>query len=243
MPESILLNLSTNARLIGQDVPDVWRHFPHFVDQSAMLNTGSAFMCSGGLHVFLIYDNPERRATISYEMSKRGMYVVPFASVEDLAARWPNEGMVLISDDADNVPILAEKMLASEQWLPFIAFSERPEAARIVRAVNEGAVGYSDHPTDIEKLCKTVREARNATGRIGYIRARALKARTAIAGLTRREMQVLEGLADGLTNRAIGEKLFISHRTVELHRGKLLNKLGGLSINAAIRMLMESKAI
>lgn len=192
-------------------------------------------------HLFLVDDNQKRRAAISYEMSKRGMYVVPFEAVEELAARWPNDGMVLVSDDTDNVPKLTEQMLKSEKWLPFIAFSEQPETARIVRAVNQGAVGYSDTPTDAEKFCETVEEARGATDRIGYIRARALKAKKAIAGLTKREMEVLEGLAEGQTNRAVAEQLHISHRTVEIHRANLLNKLGGVGINAAIRILIESR--
>lgn len=200
-------------------------------------------MYPGNFHLFLVDDNQKRRATISYEMSKRGMYIVPFEAVEELAARWPAEGMVLVSDDTDNVPKLTEQMLKSEKWLPFIAFSERPETSRIVRAVNEGAVGYSDSPTDAEKFCKTVEEARGATDRIGYIRARALRAKKSIANLTKREMEVLEGLAEGLTNRVVAEKLHISHRTVEIHRANLLNKLGGIGINAAIRILIESKII
>jgi DNA-binding CsgD family transcriptional regulator len=44
--------------------------------------------------------------------------------------------------------------------------------------------------------------------------------------LTRRELEVLELVAEGLTDRAIGTRLFISHRTVERHVSNLLAKLG-----------------
>ena len=43
--------------------------------------------------------------------------------------------------------------------------------------------------------------------------------------LTRRELDVLALVADGLTDRAIGDRLFISHRTVERHVSNLLAKL------------------
>ena len=44
--------------------------------------------------------------------------------------------------------------------------------------------------------------------------------------LTQREREVLDRVAEGLTDRAIGERLFISHRTVERHVSNLLAKLG-----------------
>lgn len=200
-------------------------------------------MYQENFHLFLVDQNQKRRATLSYEMSKRGAYVVPFEAVEELATRWPENGMVLVADDLDNIPKLTEQMLKLEKWLPFVAFSDEPDTSRIVRAVNEGAVGYSDSPADVENFCRTVEEARTATDRIGYIRARALKAKKSMEGLTKREKEVLEGLSEGLTNRAVAQHLSISHRTVEIHRANLLNKLGGVGINAAIRLLIESRII
>lgn len=43
--------------------------------------------------------------------------------------------------------------------------------------------------------------------------------------LTSREREVLAAVADGLTNRQTGELLGISHRTVEVHRARLMRKL------------------
>jgi DNA-binding NarL/FixJ family response regulator len=48
----------------------------------------------------------------------------------------------------------------------------------------------------------------------------------AVAGLTEREQQVLDLLREGLTNPEIGERLFISAKTVEHHVGRVLAKLG-----------------
>jgi len=48
----------------------------------------------------------------------------------------------------------------------------------------------------------------------------------AALGVTAREADVLRLVADGLTNREIGERLFLSHRTVEKHVERLLAKTG-----------------
>ena len=51
-------------------------------------------------------------------------------------------------------------------------------------------------------------------------------ARVEELGITPRELEILEAMAAGLSNREIGERLFMSGRTVESHRGKLQRKLG-----------------
>ena len=54
----------------------------------------------------------------------------------------------------------------------------------------------------------------------------ASQARTPIADLTERELEVLRWIAGGLNNREIAEKLVISEKTVKTHVSNLLGKLG-----------------
>ena len=52
------------------------------------------------------------------------------------------------------------------------------------------------------------------------------RSRVSIADLTGRERDVLRAVVLGLTNKQIGIELGISHRTVEIHRARLMRKLG-----------------
>jgi DNA-binding CsgD family transcriptional regulator len=60
-------------------------------------------------------------------------------------------------------------------------------------------------------------------------------ARTA-SGITPRELEILEGIAAGLSNREIGERLFVSEHTVKTHASRLLAKLGARRRTEAIRI-------
>ena len=75
---------------------------------------------------------------------------------------------------------------------------------------------------------------------MGYTKLSEVMARTQIEKLTRREREVLTGIASGLSNRLIGERLAISPRTVEIHRANMLNKLGANHTSEAIRIAIEA---
>jgi DNA-binding NarL/FixJ family response regulator len=61
--------------------------------------------------------------------------------------------------------------------------------------------------------------------------------------LTRREVEVLKLIAEGLTNHEIAEKLFVSDSTVDSHRKNLLSKLQAKNTASLVRVALEKKII
>lgn len=61
--------------------------------------------------------------------------------------------------------------------------------------------------------------------------------------LTRRELEVLKLIAEGLTNHEIAEKLFVSDSTVDSHRKNLISKLQVKNTAALVRTAIENKLI
>jgi len=59
--------------------------------------------------------------------------------------------------------------------------------------------------------------------------------------LTPREQEVLAMALEGRANKLIGRALGISHRTVEIHRGRAMTKLGAMSIPELIRRALRSR--
>jgi DNA-binding NarL/FixJ family response regulator len=61
-----------------------------------------------------------------------------------------------------------------------------------------------------------------------------------ISQLTEREIEILKMIADGLSNKEIGDQLFISHRTVDTHRTNLMKKLDVHNIAGLIRFAIRN---
>jgi len=70
--------------------------------------------------------------------------------------------------------------------------------------------------------------------------SRHAKARARVDALTRRQRQILEGLARGQLNKQIAYELSLTERTVKLHRAAMLRGLGVRTVAEAIRIAIEA---
>jgi len=61
--------------------------------------------------------------------------------------------------------------------------------------------------------------------------------------LTEREIEILRLIVDGFSNKEIGEKLFISHRTVDTHRTNMMKKLGVNNVAGLISFAIRNKMV
>ena len=117
--------------------------------------------------------------------------------------------------------------------------------ADIVGALEAGATGYvlKDSPT--EALLAAVREA--AAGRSVLspeVQQRLVRRMTDPGGtLSPREVEILELIATGATNREVAKRLFISESTVKTHLVHLYEKLGVASRTAALRVARDRRLI
>ena len=68
-------------------------------------------------------------------------------------------------------------------------------------------------------------------------------ARVARLGITPRELEILEAMAAGLSNREIAERLFVSENTVKTHAARLFDKLSARRRTQAVQSAREARLI
>jgi len=120
--------------------------------------------------------------------------------------------------------------------LPVIFLTGAAEVPVAVAAMRAGAADFVEKPFDNDDLLRRVRGAieRQAVQR-GEARQRREFARR-LDILTPRECEVLEWIVAGKTSKEIARTLGGSHRTIEIHRGRIMEKTAAESLADLIRM-------
>jgi DNA-binding NarL/FixJ family response regulator len=109
--------------------------------------------------------------------------------------------------------------------------SARPATTHTVDLVAQGGFGYllKDRVLDVADFLAAVdRVAKGGSALDPYVVGQLLhrtEGRRGLAGLTEREHDVLQLMAQGLTNAGVAKRLVLSERTVEAHVRRLLGKL------------------
>jgi two-component system, LuxR family, response regulator FixJ len=127
--------------------------------------------------------------------------------------------------------------------LPIIVMTGHGDVQTAVRAMKAGANDFIEKPFDDERLLAAIDQALALSGP-GSRERETAEALDKIATLSPRERDVLDGLVAGKPNKVIAYDLGISVRTVEVHRARMLERLGTRSTAEAIRLaVMASLAV
>lgn len=121
---------------------------------------------------------------------------------------------------------------------PVLILTGQGDVARAVRAMKNGAVEFLEKPYPEDKLLEALDKAFETLDQRVSQGSKQQEARRKIAGLSKREREVMQGLLDGLPNKIIAFKLGLSIRTVESFRATLMEKLGVRTVSAAVRLAL-----
>ena len=186
--------------------------------------------------VHVIDPDIRRRASISRELSSYGRHVEIYKDVQEFLAMFPTDGLILAADGSDTEGQSLKVIQSAGTGLPVIAYAENPSIEHVVKVVLGGVGGYLTWPFDNGDLVKALNSMFNTNSQRVRRERILAQARDQVEALTRREREVLIALVGGLSNKEIGRALRISPRTVEIHRSKMMMKLGAHSAADVIRI-------
>jgi len=122
--------------------------------------------------------------------------------------------------------------------LPVIVMTGHADVPIAVAALKAGARDFLEKPFDDERLISAVKAALLASRQARHAAAAAADINARLAGLTPREREVLDLLVAGNPNKTIAYDLGSSPRTVEVHRARIMEKMGARSLAELVRMVV-----
>lgn len=180
--------------------------------------------------VRIVDDDAELAEALRFFLEIEGWQAVVYTRAREFfAADRPSQpGCVLLDVRMPELTGLeCQKLLKEHQVaLPVIFMSGHGDIDMAVQAVLDGAWDFLQKPVDEERLLRDITRA--ATQSVGQSEGvlSSDEARERLAQLTEREREIARLVGENLVSRAIGERLGIATRTVEVHRASALKKLG-----------------
>lgn len=190
--------------------------------------------------VFVVDDEESWRNSIQQTLQVAGFEVEAFDSAENFLDSYHAEraGCLVLDVELPGMSGLElQEMLSQNSLQPSIVFiSAEPDVAASVRAMRAGAVDFLQKPFKDVELLARVQEAMDRDNHIRRQHEHACYVNDRMGSLTRREREVLDLVLEGLTNKEIASRLGLSHRTVELHRSRVMAKMKAQSIVELVKM-------
>jgi len=190
--------------------------------------------------VFVIDDDAGVRKSIRELLLSVGIPVETFESAQSFLDSFDTArpGCLVLDVRMAHMSGLALEARLAEMGadIPIVFISGHGDIAMAVSAIKRGAVDFVPKPYQEQHLLDAINEAlqRDALARAGALDASGVIDH--LQELTAREREVLDLALEGHSSKRIGRKLGISHRTVELHRSHLLDKLGVASIAELLQL-------
>ena len=194
--------------------------------------------------VHIVEDDASVRRSLEWLLQSAGFatncYATAFACLD--AAPQLTEGCLLLDVQMPemNGLQLQGRLAAVGVQLPVIVVTGQADVTTAVHAMKAGAVDFIEKPFDADGLVGAIEEAMEEAGRSAMHR-QAAKAAARIAKLSPREREVLDRLVAWRVNKAIAFDLGISVRTVELHRARMLKRLGTRRLAEVVRLAVIAK--
>jgi FixJ family two-component response regulator len=199
---------------------------------------------NGDPTVYVVDDDRLMLAALKRLFTVSRMSVEVYASGEELLrdCRFAPPGALLLDVNMPGMTglELQKRLLERGVTLPIVFLTGSGDIPMAVEALRNGAVDFLEKPFENAKLVDRVRKAFAETRepRTGagadddYTRRKR--------SLTPRECEVLELMITGMSNKLMGRELGVSHRTVEIHRAKVMEKMDADSLADLVRMSLEA---
>jgi two-component system response regulator FixJ len=224
------------------DISPAWHHGfrPRVLDRTSPLALSWMATMLGGGYIYIVDDDRAVRASLLALFEANGYASRIFSSAQEFLAAAPNlhSGCLIADIHMPGMDGLEMQQRLIERGLPFpfIVITGHGDVSLAVRAMKAGALDFIEKPFAAETILDKAKSGLNCLGAPRQVDELTAMAMARLRLLSPREREVLDGLLTGLSNKSIAYELGISPRTVEIHRARVMEKMGVRSLSELVRM-------
>ena len=194
--------------------------------------------------IFVVDDDDAVRTSLRLLLKSVGLPVETFAAAQEFLAAFDAEraGCLVLDIRMPGMSglELQQRMNDIHAIIPIVFITGHGDVPMAVEAMQHGAVDFIQKPFRDQDLIERINQALEKDGdnRAGLKERDAIRRR--IEQLTPREREVLALVTQGKANKVIALDLNVSQRTVEIHRARVMEKMGASSLAHLVRMAIEA---
>lgn len=190
--------------------------------------------------IFIVEDDQSVRDALGLLLGMEGHQVTPFADAESFLKAYRPQwcGCLLIDIRMPGMSGLALQKRLQEIGckMPVIVMTAHGDVESSRAAFRARAVDFLEKPIDHVKLMNAIEEAFALQNESQNKEAEKSETELLLAKLTPREREVMELVVAGRHNKEIADTLGISVRTVEVHKARIMVKLGVDGVSGLVRL-------
>jgi FixJ family two-component response regulator len=195
--------------------------------------------------IHVVDDDSSFRSAIARLLNAAGYEVALYETSQQLLEKPPTNMSDCILLDVQmsglSGPQLQDRLSELGNRLPIVFLTGHGDIPMGVRAMKEGAVDFLTKPATEEALFAAVRAAleRDRDARLAAAELDVIERR--LATLTPREAEVMRHVIAGKPNKRIADDLGTTEKTVKVHRGRVMAKMGAQSVAQLVRLTESAK--
>jgi len=195
--------------------------------------------------VHIVDDDAAVRDSLSLLLRTVGLPSRTYASADEfLVAYMPEEVSCLVADI--RMPGLSglelqQELLERHADVPIIFITGHGDVPMAVNAMKSGALDFIQKPFRDQDLLDRIHHALQQAKAARNARLETTTIQERFSALTPREREVMDKVVSGCANKVIAMDLGVSQRTVELHRARVMQKIGVRSLAELVRLAQKGR--